>query len=120
MRRRPTAVLAASLLLCVILAAGCGGSDSEADAPAPRPQAAATTTSAAHETSASVPEGWVSIEDCEGVDAILRSLPNEAEARAFLQEQDFGRETKIKREDDGTFAWLGGGVEGTGTCDFGS
>jgi hypothetical protein len=67
-----------------------------------------------------VPDKWVSVEDCEGVEAIIAAaeagrLPD---AREQVIRARLGRESKIKLTEDGLIAWLGGGREGTGTCSF--
>jgi len=57
----------------------------------------------------------VAIEDCEAVEAILDSLgADEASARSIVAE--LGAGSKIKIDEDGTMAWLGGGMPGTVPC----
>jgi hypothetical protein len=67
------------------------------------------------------PGKWVSIENCDAVEAILAAaeagrLP---EARTTFAHLNLGRESEIRLTEDGMVAWLGGGPDGTATCNFG-
>ena len=118
MRRSLVTALAASLVLGgAVIASGCGASEANNASADAR---AATRSTPTQQARAPVPDGWVSIEDCQAVEAILNSLGGaEAEARAFLIDLNLGRDSKIRLQEDGTIAWLGGGKEDTGTCSFG-
>ena len=116
MRRSLVTALAASLVLGGAVASGCGASEANNASADAR---AATTSTPTQQARAPVPDGWASIEDCQAVEAILNSLGGaEAEARAFLTDLNLGHDSKIRLQEDGTIAWLGGGKEGTGTCSF--
>ena len=149
MRRRPVAALSAPLLVCaVLLGAGCGASAPTADdgptttddRPAAPAAGSFVTTIEAPEDAVEVPPAetvttpevesvppptmeWVSVEDCETVEAILRWIGQkdsggEDSARSLVDNLGSGSKIRVSDRKYRTVAWLGGGIEGTGTCDF--
>jgi PASTA domain-containing protein len=65
-----------------------------------------------------VPGQWVSIEDCEAVEAIVAAVEPASQAGARRLLSDLGNQSDVQLTDDGTIAFLGGGPEGTGSCSF--
>ena len=102
----PAAAVLATIAAAI--ASGCGSG-------------AERTAAGSKSSPAAVPGQWVSIEDCDAVEAILTTaeagrLPN---ARTTLAQLNLGRDSKVRLTEDGMIAWLGGGPEGTATCNFG-
>jgi hypothetical protein len=110
MRRRSLPAVVLLVTITAAITSGCGsGADRTAASAPPKSSLVA------------VPGEWVSIENCDAVEAILAAaeagkLPN---ARTTLAHLRLGRESKIRLTEDGMIAWLGGGPEGTATCNFG-
>ena len=103
-------------LLVTIAAAITSGCGSGADGTAAPPKSAPSKSPLV-----AVPGEWVSIEDCDAVEVILATaeagkLPN---ARTTFTHLRLGRDSTIRLTEDGMIAWLGGGPEGTATCNFG-
>ena len=106
MRRRfSLAVALGTVALAVV--SGCGSTTSADRAAAPPKNAQSAS-----------PSDWVSIQDCDAVEALIASaeaggLPN---ARTTLVGLHLGGQSKIRLTEDGMWAWLGGGPEGTAPC----
>jgi N-acetylglucosamine kinase-like BadF-type ATPase len=114
MRRRFVTALAALLLVvCPALTTGCGASSNPASA-----DAVAASSSVAAGQAPAVPGKWVSIEDCEAVQAIVAAVKADSRPGAWRLIAELGSGSQIQLAEDGTIAFLGGTREGTGTCSF--